>query len=64
MSAEVLSPPFRDSDALHIIAKRMTSLADRMQKHDYSTVEADMAEVAEWMDWLAKSIASRDREDA
>lgn len=54
------SPPFRDSDALLIISKRLTNLADRMMAHDYSTVEADLAEVSEWMEWLAAGITRRD----
>lgn len=54
------SPPFRDSDAMHIIVKRMERMADAMTAHDYSNVDRDMAEVAEWLDWLAQSIAERD----
>jgi len=55
-----LSPPFRDSDALYIIAKRMTALADKMTRHDYSTVQSDLNEVQKWLDWLAASIVGRD----
>jgi len=55
----IVSPPFRDSDAMYIIAKRMDALADKMTRHDYSTVEADLAEVTEWMTWLARGITER-----
>lgn len=60
MSTSDQSPPFRDSDALYIIAKRMERLADKMTSHDYSTVQVDLTEIQEWLDWLATSIAARD----
>lgn len=60
-----LSPPFRDSDAIYIVVKRLTALADKMTAHDYSTVEADLQDVSEWMAWLAACIAARgDKEGA
>jgi hypothetical protein len=58
--AENPSPPFRDSDALYIIARRMERLADAMTSHDYSTVLPDLAEIRDWMDWLAAGIESRE----
>lgn len=57
------SPPFRDSDALYIIAKRMERLADQMTSHNYATVTADLAEIQEWLDWLATNIKQRDEAD-
>lgn len=58
----VESPPFRDSDAIYIIVKRLEALADKMTRHDYSTVAADLADVSDWMQWLADGIAARDAE--
>ena len=54
------SPPFKDSDALYIIAKRMERTADNMTAHNYATVQADLAEIQAWLDWLAGCIAERD----
>lgn len=54
------SPPFRDSDGLYIVAKRIERLADAMTSHNYATVTADLAEIQQWLDWLATSIAARD----
>lgn len=54
------SPPFRDSDAIEIVIKRLVLVADLMRRHDYGTeLELQMKEIAEWLDWLAKAIASR-----
>ena len=55
-----LSPPFRDSDALRIIIKRLEKIEQLMRDHCYGReMEAEMNEAAEWLEWLQGQIAER-----
>lgn len=53
------SPPFRDSDAIRIIIRRLEVIEDLMRSHTYDSVPERMAEVGDWFEWLAASIAER-----
>lgn len=58
------SPPFRDSDAIEIITKRLHLVADLMRRHDYGAeLERQMTEISEWLEWLATAIAVRNDKD-
>ena len=57
----IQSPPFRDSDALRIIIRRLELIEDKMRRHQYDAeFKSQMDEVSEWLEWLAKSITARD----
>lgn len=57
------SPPFRDSDAMEIIIKRLVLVAEMMRRHDYGAeLRRQMTEVSEWLEWIAASITERDEE--
>lgn len=60
MTDTQLSPPFRDSDALRIIIKRLEKIEQLMRDHCYGReMEAEMNEAAEWLEWLQGQIAER-----
>lgn len=57
------SPPFRDSDAIRIIIRRLEVVEDQMRAHKYDDeFTRQMKEVSEWINWLAVSIAERQDE--
>ena len=60
MTDTQLSPPFRDSDALRIIIKRLEKIEQLMRDHRYGQEMRDeMDEAAEWLEWLQEQIAER-----
>ncbi|WP_341266941.1 hypothetical protein [Gordonia malaquae] len=64
MTDQELSPPFRDSDALRIIIRRLEIVEDQMRRHEYGKPMDDaMSEVADWLTWLTSKIAARREED-
>lgn len=60
MTDTQLSPPFRDSDALRIIIKRLEKIEQLMRDHCYGREMRDeMDEASEWLEWLQGQIAER-----
>ena len=61
MTDTQLSPPFRDSDALRIIIKRLEKIEQLMRDYRYGQEMRDeMDEAAEWLEWLQGQIAERE----
>lgn len=64
MPEPIESPPFRDSDAIQIIIRRLELIAEKMLRRDYDAeFERHMTEAAEWLDWLAAAINARNDEE-
>ncbi|WP_336818945.1 hypothetical protein [Gordonia sp. MMO-8] len=62
MTDQELSPPFRDSDALRIIIRRLEIVEDQMRRREYGEAMDDaLSEVADWLDWLTSKIATREK---
>lgn len=60
MTDTQLSPPFRDSDALRIIIKRLEKIEQLMRDHCYGReMQAEISEASEWLEWLQGQIAER-----
>ena len=49
----------RDSDIVHVVAKRFTRIAEQMEEHKYKRVQAELEDVMEILAWLGGVIARR-----
>ena len=59
MSGVAQSPAMRDSDIVHVVAKRFTRIAEQMEEHKYKRVQAELEDVMEILAWLGGVIARR-----
>ena len=61
---ERMSPPVRDSDIMWLAIKRLTAVAEKMQKREYDAeLDELMATAAEWFEWAAWNINRRAGKD-
>lgn len=59
MSGVPQSPSLRDSDVVHVVAKRFTRIAEKMERHDYAFVQEELTSVMEILEWLGAEIMRR-----